>query len=264
MKSLIKQFRNKFHGDLLNELRSISSQQLDVVNGLKAIESQQLWKIYNEASKKHNGGLTLPKSIMQNCKLLPSRNDALPLIAELLMGGSGIVAEVGVAYGDFSRAIINTLKPSKFYSIDLFNNGPGREFWGYKHFEETNLGQKEYIEQKFKQEINAGSFFLRQGFSWEVLETFEDSYFDYIYLDAAHDYENVKKDIQVIIHKIKNGGIVQFNDYTSIAPGEIPWDSCYYGVRRAVDELLINGKHEILFFCLEPAGYNDLVIRMTT
>jgi hypothetical protein len=49
-------------------------------------------------------GLNLPHEILVNCKLLPNRDAALSLLPCW-----GIMAEVGVAYGDFSRKIIDKL-----------------------------------------------------------------------------------------------------------------------------------------------------------
>jgi hypothetical protein len=170
----------------------------------------------------------------------------------------GIMAEVGVAYGDFSRKIIEKMNPDKFYAIDTFAGCSGRDFWDRTDFRDLKIGQQEYIENKFRKEIDKGVFFVKKGCSWEVLETFEDNYFDYVYLDAAHDYESVKKDILVLKKKIKNNGIIQFNDYTIY-----DWISKYpYGVIRAVDELLVNGEHEIMFFCLQTEGFNDIVVKI--
>lgn len=197
-------------------------------------------------------GLKLPLPIMSVCKLLPDRDHVLPLLSQ-----GGIAAEVGVAYGDFSRKIIDIVKPEKFYAIDLFPNGPGIEF-GRTDLSDSNLKHREFIEHKFLSEIGKGAFFIKQGLSWKVLETFDDNYFDYVYLDAGHDYDSVKKDIAILYNKIKNGGILQFNDYT-----HFDWmTGVPYGVIRAVDEFLLCGKHQILYYCFQPDGFDDIVVRI--
>lgn len=66
-----------------------------------------------------------------------------------------------------------------------------------------------------------------KGFSWDVSKNFEDSSVDFVFIDADHKYESVKKDIQHWWPKIKPGGIISGHDYFN--PG---------GVKRAVDELL--------------------------
>jgi len=56
-------------------------------------------------------------------------------------------------------------------------------------------------------------------------ELFKINQFDFVYLDAAHDYENVKKDIKNWLPKIKHKGIICGHDYTLIPT-----------VKQAVDE----------------------------
>lgn len=198
-------------------------------------------------------GLQLPAEIMLNCKLLPNRDAALALLPK-----GGIMAEVGVAYGDFSRKIIDAMDPEKFYAIDIYTGGPGNDFWGRTDWTDANIGQKEFFEKRFADEISNGKFIIKTGLSWDVLAMFSDNYFDYVYLDAAHDYDSVKKDITILLKKIKNNGIIQFNDYTLY-----DWmTDDPYGVVRAVDELLVNSKHEIIFFCLQKGGFHDIIIKI--
>ena len=52
----------------------------------------------------------------------------------------------------------------------------------------------------------------------EAVELFEDNFFDYIYIDAAHDYNNVMKDINGWMSKLKTGGVMAGHDYYISAP----------------------------------------------
>jgi glycosyltransferase involved in cell wall biosynthesis len=49
--------------------------------------------------------------------------------------------------------------------------------------------------------------------SEEAVKDFENEYFDLVYIDASHEYEDVKKDILNWSPKIKNGGILSGHDY---------------------------------------------------
>ena len=53
------------------------------------------------------------------------------------------------------------------------------------------------------------------------------------HLDAAHDYESVKKDIDALHLKVKDGAYIQFNDYVLYSV----FESVHYGVVPAVNEL---------------------------
>jgi len=82
-----------------------------------------------------------------------------------------------------------------------------------------------------------------------------------VYLDAAHDYHSVKKDLEALDRKIKYGGFIQFNDYCLGSSFSAP-----YGVIKAVNSFVNTGMHKVKFFCLglEPlyVGYPDIVVQI--
>lgn len=69
---------------------------------------------------------------------------------------------------------------------------------------------------------------LRRLTSSQGAKLHEDESLDMVFIDANHSYEEVKKDIELWLPKIKKGGILAGHDY-SLRFG---------GVIRAVDELL--------------------------
>lgn len=189
----------------------------------------------------------LDESVLKNAKVLRNREAACHYILP-----NSIVAEIGVGFGGFSKKILNISKPQKFYAIDMFSDQT-RGFWGNDIFYETNITHDEWYKQEFKDYIKSGIMEMRKGISWECMETFPDDFFDYVYLDAAHDYNSVSKDIKVLKRKVKKGGIIQFNDYD-----QHQW----YGVIPAVNELIKETNSEVLFYCLSIDGTNDIVIKL--
>ena len=68
-----------------------------------------------------------------------------------------------------------------------------------------------------------------------AVNKFEDKSLDFVFLDASHEYEDVKNDIKRWLPKIKLGGIISGHDYYP--------DDCfdwYPGVKKAVNEELNN------------------------
>ncbi len=81
--------------------------------------------------------------------------------------------------------------------------------------------------------------------SEEACKHFDDEFFDLVYIDAQHDYEDVKQDIKLWLPKVKKGGVIAGHDYltediTSV-PVEIDWSGKEMGeVNKAVDECFKN------------------------
>ena len=188
----------------------------------------------------------IPQEQLKDAMVLCSRYEALERLPK-----GGRVAEIGVAYGDFSKEILTKIKPEKFYAVDLFCEAIG--FWNNGLFKESQMTLYEWYAKRFEDYIRSGTLMMEKGLSWDVMRKFPDHYFDYIYLDAAHDYASVEKDLMQIVRKIKPGGIVQFNDYTFQEN---------YGVIPAVNKMVKETGAKILYYCLSTNGYADLVVQM--
>jgi hypothetical protein len=147
----------------------------------------------------------------------------------------GIVAEVGVLHGEFSREIVEIVSPTELHLID------------------------QYLEPRARALASdpGGYIRLHEGDSADTLEAFPDEYFDWIYIDAQHSYEGVRRDIAVCRRKVKKTGLMLFNDY-------IPWSYVEmqpYGVMAAVNELCIDDGWEIVYLALPPHMYCDVALR---
>ena len=70
--------------------------------------------------------------------------------------------------------------------------------------------------------------------SWEGAENFEDESIDFCFIDAGHAYEEVIKDINAYLPKMKKTGIIAGHDYHN---------KIETGVRKAVDEIFNNNVH---------------------
>ena len=66
-----------------------------------------------------------------------------------------------------------------------------------------------------------------QAISWEAAEHYADESCDFVFIDAAHDYTSVMKDLQAWYPKVKQGGVFAGHDYA--------WG---VDVKRAVDEFM--------------------------
>jgi hypothetical protein len=98
---------------------------------------------------------------------------------------------------------------------------------------------------------------LHEGDSADELAKVPDNYFDWIYIDGDHSYEGVRRDIAVAKHKLQPDGILALNDYTNWSI----WELLPYGVLRAVNELCVQERWEMLFYCMDTNNYCDVAVR---
>jgi len=207
---------------------------------LQLERAQLAWLRHMKNLKNELGVVILPDNTpelnaihLKNCKVLPNREAIL-----LQMKKGGIVAEVGVQEGVFSKSILQICEPKELHLIDYFL---------------TNFS----IEKKYKSEIAAGQVKLHESDSSVAIRKFPDEYFDFIYIDADHTYPGVQRDIQAATTKIKQDGFLLFNDYTYWSPCEC----INYGVVQAVNELCVNENWEMIYYAFGGYMYCDVAIR---
>jgi hypothetical protein len=75
-----------------------------------------------------------------------------------------------------------------------------------------------------------------RNYSYEASFTFPDNYFDFIYIDAAHDYESMVVDLNAWWPKLKPGGILSGHDYIEY---DVVWRGKKCEVYRATNEFAI-------------------------
>jgi len=140
------------------------------------------------------------------------------------MPKNSICTEIGVFEGDFSQQILKTVKPKKLFLIDP---------WGGVDHEEGQ-GEKRYqkVLDRFKSEIKNGTVVVYRAFSHDVVEKFDDDFFDWIYLDGGHTYNNIMEQFSEYLPKIKLHGFVTGDDYGRDD------ENHRKNVTRAVDEFI--------------------------
>lgn len=166
-------------------------------------------------------------------KIFDTRNDFIKTLNKDL-----IICEIGVFKGEFSKFIFDEINPKELHLIDIFE---GMMCSGDKDGNNViwvNLNDEiELIKNVF---LNNENVSIHKGFSYDVLKTFNDDYFDMIYIDGDHTYDGVKTDLNISLNKIKPGGLICGHDYSQTKFPEVV---------RAVNE-----------FCFE----NDLEINYIT
>lgn len=107
--------------------------------------------------------------------------------------------EIGVNQGLNAESILSELNVEKLYLIDP---------WEYK-----NIKHYKSLLKKYKHESKIE---IIKDFSMNVVERFDDNSLDFVYIDGAHDYDNVYKDVENWTLKVKKGGFVAGHDILNI------------------------------------------------
>lgn len=170
---------------------------------------------------------------LAGCELVASRES---LIRKMPRGER--IAELGVLAGDFSQVLLATCAPAELHLIDL------------------DL-RSHRVAERFANQVDAGIVTLHEGDSVEVMSRFPNGHFSFVYIDADHGYEGVRRDIELAKQKIRTDGFLIFNDYTFWSPVEcLP-----YGVMPAVNEFCLREGWRVRYFALDPYMYCDVAIQ---
>jgi SAM-dependent methyltransferase len=170
----------------------------------------------------------IPQSQLEGCQLLTSRIEMLRRLPQ-----GGVVAEVGTYQGDFARAILDIMAPSRLHLADIT----------------FSLCRGDVLADPRVQK--------HEGLSLPFLQSCADASFDMIYVDADHGYEAVRADAAAAAPKVKPGGYLIFNDFARIIrPG-----FGVLGVHQAVCEFAVSSGWPVAFFCLEGEALYDIALR---
>jgi hypothetical protein len=122
-------------------------------------------------------------------------------------------------------------KSSSFMAVEIANSGKNIDFYCVDHFlGDEQAGWNSSLYQIFMSNMEPLKDYYKvlNMPSVEAAEKFEDLSLDFVFIDAAHDYENVKKDVLAWKPKVKIGGVLAGHDYNDLHPETI----------KAVDEVL--------------------------
>ncbi|MDB5721637.1 MAG: hypothetical protein JWP15_2255 [Alphaproteobacteria bacterium] len=187
----------------------------------------------------------------------------------------GVGAEIGVAEGDFSAAILAAACPSELHLIDPWSHlEPGSErldaagFLGALHearargdgFEAPphNQAGDEQHGRVLARFAGGEQVRVHRQYSYKAVAGFAEAMFDFVYLDGNHNYEVVLKDLQDFAVRLKPGGLLFGHDFfeDDFASRE------HYGVIEAVNTFLKRSDFRLLMLTWEPFSTFCLAISL--
>lgn len=147
-------------------------------------------------------------------------------------------AELGVLQGDFSAMILDIIKPDTLVLVDPYEIGGDKYLDGLSTAYSTS---EDYIKvvEKFKEQIQSHKIWLEKMYSFDAAKLFEHHVFDFVYIDADHTYNAVKRDLKEWLPLVKDDGIICLHDYIELSN---------FGVIQAVDEFIEEHNFEKIIF----------------
>lgn len=163
---------------------------------------------------------------------------------EMLIG-----AELGVQRGLFAEHMLrNWPNCSKYVLVDLWQQQSK-----YNDIANVDNNAQEALYQETKQRLQPWKekIVICRNFTTHCASAFSDASFDFVYVDARHDYDGALTDISQWWPKLKVGGILAGHDYvddSDMANQQQDWNVGQQGVRK--NSNLVRGAVD--FFFSEP------------
>jgi hypothetical protein len=106
--------------------------------------------------------------------------------------------------------IINSGKKIQFDCVDTWEGDPNEQ----GHMEDEHVREGKLYEH-FLDNMKPVEGYYRpvRASSTEAANLYEDGSLDFVFIDAAHDYDNVKADIAAWFPKVKEGGLIGGHDW---------------------------------------------------
>jgi hypothetical protein len=162
------------------------------------------------------------------------------ILDRLPQGVHLVGAEIGVLRANTAHRILVERPLLKHYMIDPWcvpEKGSS-----YDKSQDTNAQKsQEQHDADYRKTVELTRFAGKRAviirkMSHEVIDQFEDGFFDFVFIDGDHSYDGVKLDIKLWLSKVKKGGWIGGHDYDH---PKLP------GVKRAVDEAFTDKNIEL-------------------
>jgi hypothetical protein len=126
--------------------------------------------------------------------------------------------------------IANSGKSIEFYAVDHWRGSPGES----AHDQDADVIDDRLFEV-FESNIAPVAAYVRpvRSDTVEAASRFPDRSVDFLYVDAAHDYQGVLRDLDAWFPKVKFGGTISGDDWDFVVE-----ENCEFCVRNAICDFL--------------------------
>jgi len=178
--------------------------------------------------------------------------------------------ELGVREGEFAHTILSRwFSCTKYVLVDLWKHQENYADDANKDDSAQENTMQRALEtlENFKDKIE-----ICRNYTTSCATQYPDDFFDFIYVDARHDFKGVAEDLSAWWPKLKAGGVFGGHDYVTNDDGPLQsgqnWALNYDGsvdplgraVKGAVDDFAISVNRQIVVTYRE-SGWNSWFLR---
>ncbi len=143
---------------------------------------------------------------------------------------NGKIVELGCWKGKSSTFLItealNSGKNMELHFVDTWAGSPEHLNPDEGAYEEGLVDDPDFVYKIFLENINKIDYpkHIHKMHTFQASKLFENNSIDFLFIDTAHEFRHVEKEISLWYPKVKSGGIISGHDYF------------YPGVMRAVKD----------------------------
>lgn len=178
-------------------------------------------------------------TIARDAARIIARDTTRIAVLERHVSPGGVGAEIGVHKGDFAERLLTQLQPTRLHLIDPWYL-IGRE-WNWGPPDRSTINALCDILHRFSNELVSGQVVINIGWDVEVLATFPDGTFDWVYLDTTHKFHHTRDELTVLARKVKPDGLITGDDWF-LDPSHH-----HHGVCRAVRQFVEQEPYELVY-----------------
>ncbi len=164
--------------------------------------------------------LIIPREPFQYIEKFHVLNDVLQINDILYPHVPSVGAEIGVRFGITSHFLLSENPTLQMHLVDAYEP--------YQRQEEHYTKEKQdaiYFQARRRLDPYGPRAVWRKTSSESAAQGSEDGFFDFVFLNAHHNYDDAVDDLMTWLPKVRRGGVLCGHDYDMD------------GVRQAVDEI---------------------------
>lgn len=160
-------------------------------------------------------------------------------VLKSVIPAAGVGAELGVHKGHLTSFLVDWLNPKKLYAVDpWYLLGPT---WEWAAGDKSTVNALARTIRRLRPAIETGQVEVVVQDDLVFLSELPDGALNWVYLDSSHMYDHTVKELELLIRKVKPGGIIAGDDWQPDPQHR------HYGVCKAVREFESAGHLNLIY-----------------